>query len=58
MRTASTGEERVLIFAPRGRDAEVMCSVLAGDGVGCGTAACFEALVDQIEAGSGAAIVA
>ena len=58
MPTASTCEERVLIFAPRGRDAEVMCSVLAGDGFGCDTAAGFETFVERIEAGAGAAIVA
>jgi signal transduction histidine kinase/ActR/RegA family two-component response regulator len=51
-------EERILIFAPRGRDAEVMCSVLAADGFGCDTVTCFHTFVERIEAGAGAAIVA
>ncbi len=56
--TASGAEERVLICAPRGRDAEVMCSVLAADGVGCEPVAGVDALADCIAAGAGAAIVA
>jgi signal transduction histidine kinase/ActR/RegA family two-component response regulator len=51
-------EERILIFAPRGRDAEVMCSVLAAEGFGCDTVASFPTFVERIEAGAGAAIVA
>src|SRR3954464_2954437 len=51
-------EERILVFAPRGRDAEVMCSVLTGDGFVCDTTTSFESLVEHIEAGAGAAILA
>ena len=51
-------EERVLIFAPRGRDAEVMCAVLEADGFGCATVPGFDGFVERIEAGAGAAIVA
>ncbi|QNA91182.1 response regulator [Massilia sp. Dwa41.01b] len=51
-------EERVLVFAPRGRDAEVICSVLGPDGFACETASGFDAFVAHIEAGAGAAIVA
>jgi signal transduction histidine kinase/ActR/RegA family two-component response regulator len=54
----NTTEERILVFAPRGRDAEVMCAVLTGDGFMCEIMGGFEAFVAQIEAGAGAAIVA
>ena len=51
-------DERVLIFAPRGRDAEVMCSVLTADGFSCETADGFDTFVERIAAGAGAAILA
>ena len=51
-------EERLLIFAPRGRDAQVMCAVLTGDGFACDIVPGFDAFVAHIEAGAGAAIVA
>ena len=54
----NTSEERILVFAPRGRDADVMCSVLADDGFDCDIMPGFEAFVAHIEAGAGAAIVA
>ena len=54
----NASDERILIFAPHGRDADVMCSVLARDGFACATVASFDAFVDGIEAGAGAAIVA
>ncbi|MDB5746788.1 MAG: hybrid sensor histidine kinase/response regulator [Massilia sp.] len=54
----NTPEERILVFAPRGRDAEVMCSVLTGDGFACDIMAGFDAFVANIELGAGAAIVA
>jgi signal transduction histidine kinase/CheY-like chemotaxis protein len=56
--TLSPRDERVLIFAPRGRDADVMAQVLARDDVGCDVVSSFRALVAEIEAGAGAAIVA
>jgi len=52
------GEERVLILAPRGRDAQVMCAVLEAEGFGCDTVQGIEAFAARIEAGAGAAIVA
>jgi len=58
MSLPDSGEERVLVFAPRGRDAEVMSSVLAVDGFGCEAVAGFDAFVERVEAGAGAAIVA
>jgi signal transduction histidine kinase/ActR/RegA family two-component response regulator len=58
MSPSNKPEERILVFAPRGRDAEVMCSVLTGDGFVCDIMSGFEAFVAQIEAGAGAAIVA
>ncbi|MFC5461133.1 response regulator [Massilia niabensis] len=51
-------EERILVFAPRGRDAEVMCAVLTGDGFDCDIMDGFDAFAAHIEAGAGAAIVA
>ena len=51
-------DERILIFAPRGRDAQVMCTVLARDGVRCETVDSFARFVAEIAAGAGAAIVA
>jgi signal transduction histidine kinase/ActR/RegA family two-component response regulator len=58
MQPAETFEERILVFAPHGRDAQVMCSVLARDGFGCDTIDSFDSFVDGIAAGAGAAIVA
>ena len=58
MQPADAIEERILIFAPYGRDAQVMCSVLMRDGFGCETVDRFDSLVDGIAAGAGAAIVA
>ena len=54
----NSSDERILVFAPRGRDAEVMCSVLADDGFDCDTIPGVDAFVAHIEAGAGAAIVA
>jgi signal transduction histidine kinase/ActR/RegA family two-component response regulator len=54
----SAADERILIFAPHGRDAQVMASVLARDGFGCEVAGSFDAFADSVAAGAGAAIVA
>ena len=51
-------EERILVFAPRGRDAEVMASVLRRDGLDCELVADFTGLGAAIGQGAGAAIVA
>ncbi len=58
MSRPDSGEERVLILAPRGRDAQVMCAVLEAEGFGCDTVQGIEAFAARIEAGAGAAIVA
>jgi signal transduction histidine kinase/ActR/RegA family two-component response regulator len=58
MQPSDTLDERILIFAPHGRDAQVMCSVLTRDGFGCTVVDSFDAFTDSIAAGAGAAIVA
>ncbi|MFC5511461.1 response regulator [Massilia jejuensis] len=58
MQARDDRDERIVIFAPHGRDAEVMCSVLARDAFACATVDSFDAFVDAIGAGAGAAIVA
>jgi signal transduction histidine kinase len=54
----SAREERILIFAPRGRDADVMASVLQRDGLECKAFLDFAQLGAAIEEGAGAAILA
>ncbi|MBD8543661.1 response regulator [Oxalobacteraceae sp. CFBP 8755] len=54
----SAHEERILIFAPRGRDADVMASVLQRDGLECKAFTDFAQLAAAIEEGAGAAILA
>jgi len=51
-------DERILVFAPRGRDAEVMASVLRRDGLECELVGDFGVLGAAIEHGAGAAILA
>lgn len=58
MTQADSREERILILAPRGRDAQVMCAVLGTEGFGCEVVDDTDALATCIEAGAGAAIVA
>jgi signal transduction histidine kinase/CheY-like chemotaxis protein len=58
MQASSVLEERILILAPHGRDAQVMCAALTRDGFGCTTVDSFDAFVDGIAAGAGAGIVA
>ena len=58
MQTASPHDERILILAPRGRDAEVMCSVLARDSAPCEVVHGFAELAAGIDQGAGTAIVA
>jgi signal transduction histidine kinase len=50
--------ERVLILAPRGRDADVVSSVVCGDGIDCQAVATFEALARQIVSGADMAVIA
>jgi signal transduction histidine kinase/ActR/RegA family two-component response regulator len=51
-------EQRLLIVAPHGRDAEVMAAVLQRDGLACETLPDVARLTASIEAGAGAAILA
>ena len=55
---AHGGEERLLLLAPRGRDAQVMCAVLETEGLACDIVADIDALAARVEAGVGGAIVA
>ena len=47
-----------MILAPRGRDAEVVSSVVCRDGVDCQAVATFKDLVQQIVAGADVAVIA
>jgi len=58
MNPHSPRDERILVFAPQGRDAEVMAGVLRRDGLACETVDGFGRLVTAIGEGAGAAIVA
>ncbi len=58
MQTASLHDDRILILAPRGRDAEVMCSVLAQDGAACKVTPDLATLTAAIAEGAGTALVA
>ncbi|WP_020652147.1 response regulator [Massilia niastensis] len=58
MPPTSAPEERVLVFAPRGRDAEVIAAVLGRDGFACEVAGSFARLTAAIGEGAGAAIIA
>ncbi|MGK5023634.1 response regulator [Janthinobacterium sp. RB2R34] len=51
-------DERILILAPHGRDAEVIHQVLARSGFGCGAVAGCDAMVAQLQCGAGACVIA
>ncbi|OFA02140.1 blue-light-activated protein [Duganella phyllosphaerae] len=53
-----TIEERILILAPHGRDAEVIHQVLLRDGFSGGAVANVEALVTGLQQGAGACVIA
>ncbi|WP_075792060.1 ATP-binding protein [Massilia putida] len=57
MPTADRREQRILIVAPQGRDAEVIAGVVARDGVDCDVVANVDALVDAVGHGAAAAII-
>jgi signal transduction histidine kinase len=57
MSTPERREQRVLIVAPHGRDAEVIAGVVARDGVDCDIVANIDGLVDAVELGAAAVIV-
>lgn len=50
-------QRRVLVLAPRGRDAEVVASVVERDGAACDIVKNIDELVDAMERGAAAAIV-
>lgn len=54
----NASEERVLILAPRGRDAEVVSSVVCRNGGNFAIAATFDDLVKHVMTGAGVAIIA
>lgn len=58
MTAASPDEHRVLVLAPRGRDAEVIGEVLRQDGIACQAEPGFDALLAAIGEGAAAAIIA
>ncbi|MEN3292817.1 MAG: hypothetical protein V7642_2070 [Burkholderiales bacterium] len=51
-------EERILVLAPRGRDAEVIGQVLSGSGFACHLCTDQQILTQELEAGAAAALVA
>ncbi|HEX8603574.1 MAG TPA: response regulator [Pseudoduganella sp.] len=57
LRGRERGEERVLVLAPRGRDAEVIAGVVGRHGVPCETVADFGELAAGIMAGAAVALV-
>ncbi|HEX8406843.1 MAG TPA: response regulator [Duganella sp.] len=58
MRRPDRREERILVLAPKGRDAEVIAGVVERDGVAVHALADFGALTDAVMAGASAAVVA
>jgi signal transduction histidine kinase/CheY-like chemotaxis protein len=50
-------EDRVLIFAPIGRDAELTRELLARASIGCDVCQSIPALIDALEAGAGALLL-
>ncbi|MET0963192.1 MAG: response regulator [Noviherbaspirillum sp.] len=58
MPAASAFEERILILAPRGRDAQVIAQVLAGSGLSCSPCSDYMALIGELGEGAGAAVIA
>ena len=56
--TANSAEERILILAPRGRDAQVIAQVLAGSALICTPCDDYPELMRELELGAGAAVIA
>ncbi|MGV7207708.1 response regulator [Oxalobacteraceae bacterium A2-2] len=54
----ASAEERVLVLAPRGRDAAVIAEVLGRDGLACEAVADFNALCAAVAASAAAAVIA
>jgi signal transduction histidine kinase len=51
-------QERVLVFTPTGRDGQLTCDVLAGEGLNCVACPDIETCCAELERGAGVAIVA
>ena len=58
MTPASGNEERVLVLAPRGRDADVIAGVVSRDGIACVPVPDLAGLLGQIRTGAAAAVIA
>jgi signal transduction histidine kinase len=58
MLPASAVEERILVLAPRGRDAQVIAQVLGTSGMSCSACGDYAALLLELDVGAGAAVVA
>jgi signal transduction histidine kinase len=58
MSQSSRIEERVLVLAPTGRDAELLRAMLEREGVPCATCSGVEELADKVEEGAGMALFA
>jgi PAS domain S-box-containing protein len=56
--TANSAEERILVLAPRGRDAQVIAQVLAGSALNCTTCDDYAELMRELDLGAGAAVIA
>src|SRR6185312_16353607 len=54
----SRNEERILVLAPKGRDARVIEQVLLQAGFGCDSCTSFEALMQELDSGAAAALIA
>jgi PAS domain S-box-containing protein len=50
-------EERILILAPHGRDAEVIEQTLTAEGLICAMCSSYADLLEQLESGAGAALI-
>jgi CheY-like chemotaxis protein len=57
MASSAERDLRVLVLAPRGRDARVICAVLQQAGVRAESCATGEALGQELQAGAGAAVL-
>jgi PAS domain S-box-containing protein len=58
MQRSNTNEDRILILAPRGRDAQVIEQVLAQDGLRCTICTGLENLMLELEAGAATCLIA
>src|SRR3569832_1891092 len=57
MQLAGADSERILVLAPRGRDAQVIEQVLVRDGLHCAVCPSFPALTQELKMPAGAALI-